>query len=335
MRWSGTKAEAGLILGAICMAAAGLQAQANASQAQMQMVTVAPGVRLEVLDWGGPKTGRRALVFLAGLGLTAHEFDGFAPQFTAQYHVYAITRRGFGASSRPVPTDANYSAERLGEDVVAAIDAMGLVRPVLVGHSIAGEELSWVGSHAPQKVAGLIYLDAADSYAYDAHVSGDWWMEMLDLRHRTDELRQGAVLDADFMQGMLANSARLREDSAALEGELAAVPHVPPAPAAIPLAVMFGEEEFSRILAPALAIFACPHRMRSLSLDVSAANAAAERLVAKLDAEHCTAQAAAFETGNPADPVVRIANADHAVFLSNPTEVVRAMNDFLAHLPAK
>jgi hypothetical protein len=36
------------------------------------------------------------------------------------------------------PTLANYPADRLGDDVWAVIDSLGLIRPVLVGHSIAG-----------------------------------------------------------------------------------------------------------------------------------------------------------------------------------------------------
>ena len=82
------------------------------------------------------------LIFLAGLGNTAHVFDDFAPKLTPEYHVYGITRRGFGASSAPAPDTANYSADRLGDDVLAVLDALKLERRVLVGHSIAGEELS-------------------------------------------------------------------------------------------------------------------------------------------------------------------------------------------------
>jgi pimeloyl-ACP methyl ester carboxylesterase len=55
-------------------------------------------VRLEVLDWGG--TGR-SLVLLAGGGDTAHIFDDFAPKLTGDFHVYGITRRGFGELSLP------------------------------------------------------------------------------------------------------------------------------------------------------------------------------------------------------------------------------------------
>jgi pimeloyl-ACP methyl ester carboxylesterase len=60
----------------------------------------------------------------------------------------------------------NYSADQLGDDVLAVIEALKLNRPVLIGHSIAGEELSSVGTRYPDKVAGLVYLDAGYSYAY-------------------------------------------------------------------------------------------------------------------------------------------------------------------------
>src|SRR5688572_32505769 len=93
------------------------------------MVPVDREVTLEVLDWGG--TGR-PLVLLAGLGNTAHVYDDFAPKFTPNYHVYGITRRGFGASSVP---DAGYDADRMGDDVLAVLDSLKLTRPVLAGHS--------------------------------------------------------------------------------------------------------------------------------------------------------------------------------------------------------
>src|SRR5882762_9932294 len=120
----------------------------------VQFLTVDENVKLEVLDWGG---SGRPLVLLAGLGNTAHVFDDFAPKLTSEYHVYGITRRGFGASSVPA---SGYSADQLGDDVLAVLNALKLDRPVLAGHSIAGEELSSVGTRDPERVAGLIYLDA-------------------------------------------------------------------------------------------------------------------------------------------------------------------------------
>ena len=106
------------------------------------LVPVEKGVRLEVLDWGGKGP---PLIFLAGNGATAHTFDEFAPKFTDRRHVYGVTRRGFGMSSKPEPNGENYDADRLGDDVLAVVDALKLDRPVIAGHSLArgGAELHW------------------------------------------------------------------------------------------------------------------------------------------------------------------------------------------------
>lgn len=148
----------------------------------VRFVEVEHNVRLEVLDWGG---SGRPLVLLAGLGNTAHVFDEFAPKLTAAGHVYGITRRGFGASSSPA---GGYSADRLGDDVLAVVHSLELDRPVLVGHSIAGEELSSVGTRHPEEVAGLIYLDAGYPYAYYDSLVGDLIIDSLYLRRMLDQL---------------------------------------------------------------------------------------------------------------------------------------------------
>lgn len=130
----------------------------------IRFVTVESGVKLEVVDWGGAGL---PLILLAGGNNHAHGFDKFAPKLTSMYHVYGITRRGSGASSAPLPTRANYDADRLGDDILAVIATLNLDKPILVGHSLAGQELSSVGSRHPDKVAGLVYLDAGYRYAYD------------------------------------------------------------------------------------------------------------------------------------------------------------------------
>lgn len=137
-------------------------------QPASHMVSVDGDVKDEVLDWGG--TGRPVML-LAGLGNTAHVWYGLIPQLTAKYHVYSITRRGFGSSSKPDANAANYSADRLGDDVIAAMNALNIQKPVLIGHSMAGEELSDIGTRYPQKVAALIYLEAGYWYALRTPVS--------------------------------------------------------------------------------------------------------------------------------------------------------------------
>jgi non-heme chloroperoxidase len=120
-----------------------------------RMVAISPAVRLEVVDWGGRGP---PLVFLAGLGNTAHVFDTFAPQFTDHFHVVGITRRGFGASAGMPPPD---NLDTLVADIAAALDSLRIGKVVLVGHSIAGEEMTRFAELHEPRCAGLVYLDAA------------------------------------------------------------------------------------------------------------------------------------------------------------------------------
>ncbi len=140
------------------------QPAADTTTHNVQFVTVEPGVKLEVLDWGGPsERGTRSLVLLAGLSDNAHRFDPFAVKLTDRYRVFGISRRGAGASSAP---SSGYSTDRLADDVLVVMDSLKLQRPILVGHSFGGAELSSIGSRHAAKVSGLIYLDAGYSYAF-------------------------------------------------------------------------------------------------------------------------------------------------------------------------
>jgi non-heme chloroperoxidase len=122
---------------------------------RIAFVTVDNSVELEVLDWGG---NGRAVVLLAGYQ-TAHEYDDIAPKLTAFCHVYGITRRGFGASTRP---DVGYTAQRSAEDVLQVLKTLKLDHPVLAGHSFGGLDLLTIGAQHPALVAGLVFLDSGD-----------------------------------------------------------------------------------------------------------------------------------------------------------------------------
>ena len=176
----------------------------DATTNKTELVLVEPGVRLEVVDWGGSGA---PIIFLAGAGDTAHRFDNFAPQFTNHHHVYGITRRGTGASSSPAPASGNYTADHLGDDVLAVIKALGIRRPVLVGHSLAGQELSSIGSRFPDKVAGLVYLDAATGFAFYDPAHPPIEIEMNDLKGRINEIEAGGV---DEQKELLDLEALLR-----------------------------------------------------------------------------------------------------------------------------
>jgi non-heme chloroperoxidase len=313
----------------------------DASSHTVQFVAVEPGVKLEVLDWGG--TGR-PLVFLAGLGNTAHVFDSFAPKFVGKYHVYGITRRGFGDSSTPTPTDDNYSSDRLGDDVLAVIDTLKLQRPVLAGHSIAGEELSSIGSRHPEKVSGLIYLDAGFPYAFYDRAHGDLQLDMLDTRNRIEQLlphNGDPSGQKQATEALLASLPQLEKDlqnqlkilqaisPSTTEPPQATSPPSPPPSAAV--AIIRGEHKYTEIKAPCLAIFAVPHDPNSNAIPLTDPTHRAAALAA--DLERTTNVSNAFAAGVPSAQVVRLPNANHYVFKSNEAEVLRAMNDFLDKLP--
>jgi non-heme chloroperoxidase len=340
----------------------------------IQFVTVDENVKLEVLDWGG--SGRR-LVLLAGLGATAHVFDDFAPKLTPNYHAYGITRRGYGASS--VPT-SGYTADRLGDDVLAVLDAPKLNGTVLVGHSIAGEELSSVGTRHPERVAGLIYLDSAYSYAYYDRSLGDLNIDLQELKKKLDqwqpdkEPRDQPQLVQDLLQTSLpAFEKDLQEVQKNLQSARPATP-TPPAPTAadresfaafrswqkrvygnaspeaqlrqyyesapeghvgqvhtklaIPQAIIAGQQKYTDLRVPILAIFAAPHDLGLFANNNPVARAAFEAR----DIASTEAQAKAFESGVSSARVVRLPHANHAVFMSNEQDVLMEMRAFLAGL---
>jgi non-heme chloroperoxidase len=306
--------------------------KADPSPHTVQMIPVDKDVKLEVLDWGG--TGR-PLVLLTGLGDNAHVFDKFAPKLTANYHVYGITRRGFGASSAPEPNATNYTAGRLGEDVLAVSDALHLNKPVVAGHSVAGEELSYIGVHHPEKVAGLIYLDAGYPYALYDEVNGALMMDAVELRKQLSVLSGNFPPDPQkYMDDLTASLQRVEKEVAQQRQDLEGIPPPPPGNRAMPpilMAIRSGQERFTTFHVPALAIFADPHDLGGAMKDNPKARAAMQAANDR-DTER---QAVAFERQVPSAHVVRIANASHYIFRSNEADVLREMNAFISTLLAE
>src|SRR5579864_6385090 len=133
----------------------GQSAWIDPSPHTVSFLGVEQGVAIEVLDWGG--TGP-ALILLAGLGGTAHVFDGFAARLTDHFHVIGLTRRGFSASGRP---EDGYDSATLAHDIGVVLDRLAVPRAVLIGHSAAGAEISAFAVSAPERVLALVYLDSA------------------------------------------------------------------------------------------------------------------------------------------------------------------------------
>jgi pimeloyl-ACP methyl ester carboxylesterase len=331
-------------------------------------------LKLEVLDWSGVG---RPLVLLAGGGNTAHVFDDFAPRLAGSYHVYGITRRGFGASSSPAPRDNNYSADRLGDDVLAVLDALKIERPVLAGHSIAGEELSSIGSRHPERVAGLVYLDAGYAYAYYNKSIGDFSFDLTDVRATLEQFKVGMNLDEEKrrISDLQEELPRFENDVTNMRRTLDVTnPQSPnPSPAdlasvaafqswgratfgyAVPeaeireqfeitpdgglgkhrddpganLAIIHGEQKYTDIRVPILAIFAVGHRLGPYAdNDPIARDAGLAR-----DEANDQAIADGFQKGLPSARVIEIHHAYHYIFITNEADVLREMRAFISSLP--
>ena len=338
---------------------------------RVQRVTVDKDVQLEVLDWGG--TGR-PLVFLSGMGSTAHVWDDFAPKFTSRHHVYAITRRGYGISSAP---ETGYTADRLADDVLAGMTAMKVTHPVLIGHSIAGEEMSSIASRYPERVAGLVYLDAGYAYAFYDTARGDYDVDLASVHRDIAAL----AVDRNNPKRMQQLQADLPSFERTLQAERVSHKEKPPvkSPPAqnaadtasfaayrAHMATEFGapppESELRQVFAVrpdggvgaplakpfvTTAMYAGMQKYTSIPVPVLAifgyphGNGAAtpDRSPKALEAAKqadadVDTQIDAFTRGVPTARVVRLAFAHHFVFVSNEADVLREIQQFVTLLPS-
>ncbi len=320
---------------------------------RVQSVTVESGVQIEVLDWGG---AGRPIVLLAGSGNSAHVFDEFATKATAFGHVYGITRRGYGNSSHPA---SGYSEGRLAEDVRLVLDGLKIYLPVLVGHSMAGEELTRLGSDYPDRVAGLVYLDAAADPT-DLPASSPEYQELF--RKLPEPMRTPPAPDLKSFQAY-RESQTARGDPAFPESELRNIYEANEdgsvgrfrSTQAIHDAIGAGalRRDYSRIKAHVLAIFTMPckklpegatHWKENYACIVHAETK--PWYEAKNDDERAAIERYESATMAYVDRwkdnlkkapggtrVVDLPDANHYVFLSNERDVLSELRVFIARLP--
>ena len=322
------------LLVALPMALAAQEVASDSSPHTQRFISVEPGVRLEALDWGG--TGR-PIVLLAGRGNTAHVFDDFARKLTSEFHVYGVTRRGFGNSTA---TTSGFLADSLGDDVLAVVDSLGLRRPILIGHSIAGQELSSVGSRHPDKVAGLVYLDAGYQYAFYDSAIGPAQVLFRETQRKLARLTDPAlaltVRERDALLRELIQRLPLVErdlrlylrDIEAIADKSRVLPAADSNPVNRSLAL--GQQTYTSIHPPVLAIFALPRERPPAFARDSALGARFD----SANVANLSPQITAFGRGIPSSKVVRIPHANHYVFRSHEAEVLREIRLFIAGLPS-
>ena len=99
-----------------------------------------------------------ALVLLHSIGCDSSMWDAEANALKQQFRVIRLDTRGHGSSSVP---SGDYTLERLGRDVLVALDMVGVAQAHVCGLSMGGMVAQWLAVHTPARVDRLILADTA------------------------------------------------------------------------------------------------------------------------------------------------------------------------------
>lgn len=292
-------------------------------------MTADAGIKLHYLDFGG--TGS-PVVLLAGAGNSGWVYSDFGRELAKRHRVLALTRRGHGESEQP---KTGYTIEVMGDDLLAFLDSHKIERAILIGHSLAGEELTRFARRHPNRVSALVYLDAAYDRSIQAPVIDQ------------DPVPQDAATEADrqSVDAYIAFTKRTRTDinrfwSPVLDREMrASIGRRADGTIGWKMAPTFGEywgsatsapPDYSGISAPSLAIYAVEDENYRLPANATTSQKAAlAAYIAGPFARWLETSKAQFLSG-PAPRDALIMDAGHYMFLQRPTETLRLIEDFLA-----
>jgi len=295
-------------------------------------VSIGNGVRLQLLDWRGDEIkDAPTLLLIHGLGATAHSWDDFAPQLAEHYNVVAMTRRGIGESSKP---DQGYDIATLSNDVLAVMDALELEQPILVGHSLGGEELSYIGAHFSDRVSGLVYADAA----YDR--TGPAQKDYQQLSMRLPPAPPVRPAERTSYASMQAYSRRIGRNGMVIpEGEILATYDLTTGGRTFNElyldAIMMGLQapRYSEFTVPALGLYAVPGSAEAMmeawyDKDDPVVLATVQELFQR-ERRSKMVQIERFETEIPDARAVILADANHWIFATHAEESLAEIRQFV------
>jgi N-formylmaleamate deformylase len=113
----------------------------------------ANGLAIHYLRTGG---ARPPVLLLHGLTDDGACWSRLAAALAPDYDVVMPDARGHGRSDAPAPP---YTIDDLAADALALIDAIGLDRPAIVGHSMGALTAAVAAALAPEKIRGLVLED--------------------------------------------------------------------------------------------------------------------------------------------------------------------------------
>jgi 3-oxoadipate enol-lactonase len=104
--------------------------------------------------------GAPVLMLSNSLGTDLHLWDAQAAEWARRFHLIRYDRRGHGRSGLG---HAPHTMERLGQDALAIIDALGLDKVHWCGISMGGMVGQWLAANVPERIDRLI-LSNTSSY---------------------------------------------------------------------------------------------------------------------------------------------------------------------------
>ena len=109
----------------------------------------------------GPE-GAPILILSNSLGTTLHMWDAQVAPFTKWFRLVRFDRRGHGKSGVP---KGPYNMERLGRDVLAVMDGLGIKTANWCGLSMGGMEGMWLGANAGHRFERLVLCNTSSYFA--------------------------------------------------------------------------------------------------------------------------------------------------------------------------
>jgi pimeloyl-ACP methyl ester carboxylesterase len=114
-------------------------------------VDLPTGVRLNYVERGDPRG--TPVILLHGYTDSRQSYDLVLPLLPASWHVFAVTHRGHGDSSKP---ETGYGPEHFSEDLAAFLNAMQIESAVIVGHSMGSTVAQRFAIDHPLRTRALV-----------------------------------------------------------------------------------------------------------------------------------------------------------------------------------
>jgi pimeloyl-ACP methyl ester carboxylesterase len=124
-------------------------------QPRSRRVAGTDGLSIHVLEWSEEGV---PMVLVHGFGNQAHIWDDLAVLVAPHYRVVAVDLRGHGDSDHD--PERRYDYDTHVRDLEAVTETLGIERMVLVGHSLGGRTATFFAGAHPERMAGLVIVDA-------------------------------------------------------------------------------------------------------------------------------------------------------------------------------